>query len=149
LKYYLFREFIFNSFGFMKRTQFILIRLGTVLPAFLILLLLTTCSDALLEPEKKPDHVLLKIDELGMFINGAVDLDFNIVDKRGNPIKNVPAWLDTTVISSKNLVQFKNGKLVAINPGIDEVTIKIGEFTDELSVNITPRLYMTQSVQNY
>lgn len=132
----------------MKKIQFLFARAAMVLPVLLAALVLTTCSDALLEPEQKPDHILLAIDELGLFIDGEVELNLEIVDKRGNPIENIPAWIDTVVTSTKNIVKYENGKIVAVNPGKGKVNITVGDFFESISVRVTPRLYMTQSTQN-
>ncbi len=121
--------------------------LRAVIPAVFAILLLTRCSDLLLEPERQPSALLINPPIAVTIIGQDFEIDVELVDDKGKPFEHIPAWVDTTFTGVSDIIEIIEGKVHTINPGVTELGVEIAGLFENITVRILPRLYMTQSVQ--
>ncbi len=116
--------------------------------AIFIAILITTCSDAFLKSDREPSNLDVQPDNFVSITGKSFEFDLRLTDQKGVPFKNIPAWTDTAITGAEGILEIIGGRIQALKPALTEVEFELAGLSEDKSVRVTPRFYMTQSVQN-
>lgn len=103
------------------------------------LLVLAGCADLATDPNRAPAAIVFGAPVVMATENSEVVLDAAVVDRRGRPISNLPAWSPLSWVSSNPLVvRVDTAGVTALRPGEVLVTASAAGLESTATVRVNP-----------